>query len=187
MQADKTQPCNAIKLNVWKMEPFELSHLYSFAWKCQINYFLLTWWREILIKGHMNNGRCCLGNATLKKNKWPRLPADNRVERRLITHVNRSPMEPFRSVGKHNCVEHSRFFSTPHLYLFVFSLVFGFETLVLMPFLPQDVSSNQRLHRCLWVRWKIKRLFRGSLNWTHRLILPDYEVFILYFNSGRSF
>lgn len=132
------------------MEPREVSHLYSFARKCQINYFPFTWWRVMLIKGHMNNGRCHPG-----VNKLPSLPADNRVDQRLITHVNRRPIERFGGKGKHNFVKHSRFLS--HFFrstflvidLFIFPLIvfpFDGEIVVLMPFLPQDVSSNQRLH-----------------------------------------
>lgn len=82
-------------------------------------------------------------------NKWPSLPADNRVDQRLITHGNRRPIERFRGAGKHNFRFLSLFFLVLHFYLFIFPLAFAFsgEAAVLVPFLPQDVSSNQRLHR----------------------------------------
>lgn len=111
-------------------------------------------------------------------NKWPSLPADNRVDQRLITHGNRRPIERFRGEGKYNFVKHSRFLSlflALHCYLFIFPLVvfaFGGEAVVLMPFLPQDVSSNQRLHRWMGTKSTFPRVSEGEY-WpeTHTLIL----------------
>lgn len=61
-------------------------------------------------------------------NKWPSLPADNRVGQRFITHWNRRPIERFRGGRKTQLCETptiSFFFLALHLYLFIFHLLFS--------------------------------------------------------------
>lgn len=144
LQADKTQHCNAIKWNVWEKKPFEVSHLNCFARKCQINYFLYTWWRVMLIKGHMNNGRRCLCSGQPGTNKWRSRPA----EQRLITQAKRKT-ERFRG-KRRNTVD---FFFTLLVYFFSYLLFphLAGKRVALVPFLPLDVSINQHHHR-LWVQ-----------------------------------
>lgn len=137
------------------MKPVEVSHLNCLARKCQINDFLFTWWRIMLIKGHMNNGRRCLCNASLGQTNGRAFLQSNLESRTK----NRKPIERFTGKGKHSSAERSRFFLKLCLfiYLFIFLLIvssFGMKRVALVPFLPLDVSINPHLHDRLSVQWR---------------------------------
>lgn len=161
------------------MKPFEVSHLKCFAWKCQINYSLFTWWRVMLIKGHMNNGRRCRCNASLGQTNGLILLQSN-VSSRTQTGKRLSVSG---GKGKHSFAEHSRFFIiifffTLLVYLFVFLLIvssFGMKRVALMPFFPLDVSINQHLHHQPVEGKKQKKISAGQ--W--REYWPESHILIL--------